>query len=162
MWYNDAVNDLAYKLAQNLAAVLLRGRTDKAGVPAFDHAQRVRELLASPDSDQAAIVAWLHDLVEDTPLTLPDLEGFGFSPGIIAVVDALTRRAEETYADYIDRVSRDPVARRVKIADLTDHLTRAHLIPGGMKPSLVSRYMLALGRLGVHYEQHEASPSPHA
>ena len=133
-----------YRVAQTLATVLLADKVDKAGRPAIHHARAVRERLEeASDADPVAAVAWLHDLIEDTPLSLADLTVFGFSPGVVAAVDSLTRRKGEVYADYIDRVSLDPVATEVKIADLLDHLSDQSAIPA----SLVQRYTIALGRL---------------
>jgi len=140
---------LSYRIAYTLAQVLLRGRTDKAGLPEFEHALRVREALQVPDTDIRATVALLHDLVEDTDLYLTQLASFGFSPAVIAAVDAITRRSGEAYADYIDRVALDPVARDVKLADLQDHL-RPMTPPFELSPSLAERYRKAAARL--HYE----------
>lgn len=68
------------------------------------------------------IVGALHDVVEDTPWTLEQLREEGFSPEIIDGVDAMTRRDNETYDEYMQRVQANPVARRVKLNDLTDNM----------------------------------------
>lgn len=143
--------DRSYRTAKTLARVLLDGKLDQAGVPMFEHAARVREILGGADYDLSATLAWLHDLVEDTPLSLDDLHELGFSPGIVAAVDSLTRRDGEVYTDYIERVARDPMAVPVKIADLRDHIRRADHLPEGS--SLRARYIKALFRLaGGHYD----------
>ncbi|MGJ7039203.1 (p)ppGpp synthase/HD superfamily hydrolase [Shinella sp. BE166] len=101
-----------------LAAKAHDGQTDKNGAPYIFHPVRV----ASTFSDETLqTIAVLHDVVEDTAITLSDLDAH-FPQGVVNAVDALTRRPGETYEDFILRVSRNPDARKVKIADLRDNL----------------------------------------
>jgi len=88
----------------------------------FYHAERIASNF--PKDDQCRCVAWLHDLIENKPLSLNDIER-SFGPDIRRDVDALTRRDGEVYADYIARVcASGDVPRRVKIEDVLDNLTR--------------------------------------
>lgn len=64
-------------------------------------------------------VALLHDVVEDTSITLQNLEEAGFSREIIDVVDCITKRESDSLSSYLARVKSNPIARSVKIADLT-------------------------------------------
>ena len=108
--------------AKSLATKAHEGQTDKAGLPYITHPERVASRLSTPE---AQVVGWLHDTVEDTPLTLSDIsEKFG--PETAAAVDAISRRDGEKWSDYIDRVAANPMARQVKISDLVDNsnLTR--------------------------------------
>lgn len=82
------------------------------------------------------ILGLLHDAVEDGYLPRALLRVW---PGL----DAITRRPGEVYADYIDRVARHPVARKVKLCDLRHNLSRG----GGPHDSLRCRYERALARL---------------
>jgi (p)ppGpp synthase/HD superfamily hydrolase len=75
----------------------------------------------------ARIVAVLHDVVEDSEVTLAHLEDEGFTPEILAAVDALTKREDEPYEDYIKRLRPNPLARRVKIADLEHNMDLTRL-----------------------------------
>lgn len=94
------------------------GQLDKGGQPYILHAIRVMMAMTS-NTDR--IVAVLHDVVEDSrDWQLQDLLAFG--PDIVAALDALTRREGEGYDDYINRVSENPIATRVKLADLRDNL----------------------------------------
>ncbi len=68
------------------------------------------------------IVGVLHDVVEDTPWTLEQLREEGFAPETIDGVDAMTRRDNETYDEYMQRVQANPLATRVKLNDLTDNM----------------------------------------
>jgi (p)ppGpp synthase/HD superfamily hydrolase len=80
-------------------------------------------------SRTAQIVAVLHDVVEDSEFTLTDLAARGFDAEVVAAVDCLTRRGDETYADYILRAAQDPIAREVKLADLADNLANNRALP---------------------------------
>jgi (p)ppGpp synthase/HD superfamily hydrolase len=67
-------------------------------------------------------VAVLHDVVEDTAMTLDDLRREGFSKEVILAVERLTHRDGENYEEYIERVRQNPAARSVKLADLEDNM----------------------------------------
>ena len=103
--------------AKNLATNAHRGQTDKAGLPYITHPQRVAARLDTPE---AQVVGWLHDTVEDTPLTVRDIEA-AFGPETAAAVDAVSRREGEAWSDYLERVVANPMARQVKISDLIDN-----------------------------------------
>jgi (p)ppGpp synthase/HD superfamily hydrolase len=118
----------------------LRAR-DKQGLPVILHVLRV---VAAVESLAAKAVAALHDVVEDTSVTIGLLCGAGFPGEIIDAVEAITRRKEESYANYILRLSANPLACEVKVADLCDNLAR-----GADFPSLCDRYRAALATLGV-------------
>lgn len=92
---------------------------DKAGQPCILHPLRV--LLTQPD-EAAQIVAVLHDVMEDTPVTATDLRDAGYGEKVITALEALTKRKDETYDDFIERVATNPLARRVKLADLEDNM----------------------------------------
>jgi (p)ppGpp synthase/HD superfamily hydrolase len=102
-----------------LAARAHRGQKDRHGEPYILHVVRV--MLRQRD-EAARIVGVLHDVLEDTPTTLADLLSAGYSQEICEAVDCLTRRAGEPYEEMIARVAANPIARRVKLADLDDNL----------------------------------------
>ncbi len=93
------------------------GQRDKAGQPYVTHPERVAGRLSSPEEQ---VVAWLHDTVEDTGLTLREIEN-AFGPETAAAVDAVSRRPGEDWEDYLRRVKQNEVARKVKISDLIDN-----------------------------------------
>ena len=64
------------------------------------------------------VTAILHDIVEDTDVTLEDLKNEGFPPEIIDAVDAMTHRPDEPNNDYWQRVSENEIAAVVKLADI--------------------------------------------
>jgi (p)ppGpp synthase/HD superfamily hydrolase len=113
--------------------------------PYIFHPLRVMLRLGDP-ADQIAAV--LHDVVEDARITLNDLRCAGYRPEIVGVIDALTHRAHESYEQYIDRVACNPVARRVKEADIQDNLTNNRRSPDAPgNADRIRRYEAALDRL---------------
>ena len=82
------------------------------------------------------IVAWLHDVVEDTDITLQDIyENF---PSIIGhAINAITKRKIENYLDYILSVKKNKIATNVKIQDIKHNM---QTVKGAKK----DKYMLAL------------------
>ena len=103
--------------ARALATKAHEGQTDKPGLPYITHAERVA---SRPSTPEAQVVGWLHDTVEDTPITLRDIEAT-FGPETAAAVDAISRRDGEPWSDYLERVAANPMARQVKISDLIDN-----------------------------------------
>ena len=89
------------------------------GEPFILHPLRV---MLRVESDVERIVALLHDVIEDSACTLEDLRRLGYPERVLTALDRLTRRDGEAYESYIERVQDDPLARRVKLADLTDNL----------------------------------------
>ncbi|MCA9524318.1 MAG: bifunctional (p)ppGpp synthetase/guanosine-3',5'-bis(diphosphate) 3'-pyrophosphohydrolase [Myxococcales bacterium] len=102
-----------------IATAAHRGQRDRGGVPYILHPLRV---MGKVSGSAERIAAVLHDVVEDTSVTLDDLRRAGFSDEIVDAVDALTRRESEGYDAFIRRLMPNAVARRVKIADLEDNL----------------------------------------
>jgi len=104
--------------ALEIAAKAHAGQIDRGGAPYIMHVLRVMINVTTPD---ARIAAVLHDVVEDTDITLDDLREAGFADEIIATVRCLTRTAGVGYADYVVGVKPNAVAREVKLADLHDN-----------------------------------------
>ena len=119
-----------------------RGQVDKAGNPYILHPLRV---MLRMTSDEARFVAVLHDTIEDSDHTLDDLRALGYSETIIAAVDAVTRRADETYEQFIQRLKPNPLARKVKLADLLDNLDlrRANPVVAEKDAERLARYQRA-------------------
>lgn len=105
--------------AIELAARAHAGQVDKAGEPYILHPLR---LMLSVTGENARITAVLHDIVEDTGTTLADLRAAGFSETVVAAVDALTKRKGETRVEAAARAAANPVARVVKLADVTHNM----------------------------------------
>lgn len=112
------MNKLLQK-AITLATQAHHGQVDKAGKPYIQHPLWVMEQMDTPE---AKIVAVLHDTVEDTPITLQRLAKEGFPPEILTAIDAITKREGEEYQDYLQRVQKNPLALKVKIADMQHNM----------------------------------------
>lgn len=110
--------------AIQLACFLHEGQLDKGGNPYILHPIRVMLKMKTEDEQ---IVALLHDIVEDTPVTFDDLRRSGYSEEILNAIDALTRRDGESYMDFIRRAKENRIAREVKIQDLYDNLDMSRL-----------------------------------
>lgn len=111
------------------AALCHAGQTDKAGAPYILHPLRVMLSLGDDASSEERCAALFHDVVEDCGVKLDDLRAKGYSEAVVQAVDALTKRAEEKgdYMASIRRLSTDPIARKVKIADLSDNMNLSRL-----------------------------------
>ncbi|SUO79828.1 HD domain-containing protein [Streptococcus equinus] len=103
------------KLAHEIAKRAHKGQVDKAGAPYILHPETVASFVTKDDEK---IVAYLHDVIEDTPCQLRDLENVGFSSEIIKAVDLLTRKTGQSYKQYLKLVKTNELARVVKLADL--------------------------------------------
>ena len=119
--------------ALQIAARAHEGQVDKQGLPYILHPLRVMDGVEGLD---AKIVAVLHDVVEDTPVTFDDLEREGFSGEVLAAVRCVTHAEGETYADYVVRCQADPIARRVKLSDLADNTRLSRTI---VRPQALER-----------------------
>ena len=95
------------------------GPFDKAGQPYILHPIRVM-LRVSGASERIAAI--LHDVVEDTPVTLDQLAKEGFSREVVEAVDALTKRRGENRIDAAKRAAANPIARVVKLADNAENM----------------------------------------
>jgi (p)ppGpp synthase/HD superfamily hydrolase len=110
--------------ARLFANIAHSGQLDKAGQPYIGHPYRVGALLQARDWAEPVVMAgFLHDVVEDTPVTL-DLIEFLFGARVARLVDLVSqRKGEETYREYIERIvsADDPAATAIKLADLEDN-----------------------------------------
>ncbi len=100
------------------------GQVDKTGIPYIYHPIHLAESMSDENS---VITALLHDVVEDTDITIDDLAREGFHEDILTALTLLTHNPAEEYMDYISRLSTCPLARKVKLADLRHNSDAARL-----------------------------------
>lgn len=105
--------------AIEIAANAHAGQTDKAGAPYILHPIRV---MMSVRGNDERITAVLHDVVEDTEITFSDLEREGFATEIVDALKCLTKNEGETRLSAAQRAVINPIARIVKLADVTDNM----------------------------------------
>ena len=92
-----------------------KNQVDKTGLPYVFHPFHLAEQM---DDELSTVCALLHDVVEDTDITLNDLLKMGFPNDVIDVLSLLTHDMSVPYMDYVKNLSTNPTARKVKIADL--------------------------------------------
>lgn len=104
-----------------------KDQVDKAGIPYVFHPFHLAEQMETED---AVIVALLHDVVEDTEYTLDDIKSMGFSVGVTDALALLTHDESVPYMDYVSEIKCNSIARTVKLADLKHNsdLTRLNEI----------------------------------
>ena len=104
--------------AIGIATNAFQGVIDAKGNPYIDHAMRV---MSKMDTEEEKIIAVLHDVVEDTEITLHELKEEGFSRTVLEAIDILTKKPDMKYFDYIDDISTNAMAARVKLAELAEN-----------------------------------------
>lgn len=100
------------------------GQRDKAGLPYANHPLHLAEQMSTEDETCAAL---LHDVMEDCGATADDLRALGVSPAAVRAVELLTHQDGVPYLDYARALRANPIARRVKAADLRHNCDLARL-----------------------------------
>ena len=93
-----------------------KDQKDKSDLPYVFHPVHLAEQMTD---EATTIVALLHDVIEDTDVTLADLQAEGFSREILDAVALLTHDKSVNYTDYVLKIKENPIAKAVKLADLT-------------------------------------------
>jgi (p)ppGpp synthase/HD superfamily hydrolase len=127
--------DHLLETAIRLAAKVHKGQVDRYGKPYILHVMRV--MMRGHDFDEQVLGA-LHDVLERSAMTLEDLAKKGFSPRVLKAMEHISRRENETYEQYIDRVVQDSLAIRVKLHDLADKMDLLHVQE--LDPADLKRY----------------------
>ena len=104
--------------ALQIAVKAHAGAKDKGGAPYIFHPIRVMMRCRTED---AKVVALLHDVVEDTDVTLDDLIAEGFSESVIEALRLVTHFEKDSYDAYVEKIAANPLAVEVKLADLEDN-----------------------------------------
>lgn len=104
------------KLAMKLCFERHRDQVDKCGIPYPFHPFHVAE---SMTDEKTTCVALLHDILEDTDTTGEELIGLGFPDDVVEAVCLMTHEDGVPYMDYVRQIKTNPIARAVKISDLT-------------------------------------------
>lgn len=126
------------------------GQVDKLGVPYIEHVEAVARMVQDEWPEDGAefkphgiIVAYLHDVVEDTVVTLEGIARY-FPKSIVAAVDAITKRDNETRDNYYRRVRSNYIAKHVKRFDVRHNQSRVHLIEDdATRERLMVKYLCA-------------------
>ena len=103
------------KTAMSLALEAHKDQVDKNGFPYIHHPLHLAEEM---DTEESVCVALLHDVVEDSDITFDDLAAKKIPERILKALRLLTRTEEMPYMEYIAGLAKDPLAAKVKKADL--------------------------------------------
>ena len=103
------------KQAMKICFAAHKEQKDKSGLPYVHHPFHLAEQMEDEDT---TIVALLHDVVEDTDVTLEQLRQEGFSEAVVAAIALMTQVEGVDYMDYVGKIKENPIARAVKLADL--------------------------------------------
>ncbi|RIR47048.1 HD domain-containing protein [Mycobacteroides abscessus] len=135
--------------ARQLAEQAHAGQTDKAGEPYIGHVIRVAASVL-PQEPIYIAAALLHDVVEDSGVTLDDLAAQGFPPEVVTAVGLLTRQKHVPAEDYYGRIRCNPIALAVKLSDIADNAEPIRLskLDGPTRERLTTKYRNALLALG--------------
>lgn len=123
------------KIAEQIAREVHKGQ--KRPIGKKDYITHPEAVANSFDDIEYKIVAWLHDVLEDSDLGFSDLVNKGIPYHLAQAVDSLTREKDQNYKDYILQVKENEIATKVKIADLKHNLS--NLKNGSMR----DKYLLA-------------------
>ena len=106
-------------LSMRIAYDAHHGTLDKSGAPYIFHPFTVAE---SQEDEVSTSVALLHDVIEDTDVTFDDLREKGIPDSVLVPLRLLTHDDGSDYMEYIRRIGTDPVATKVKLADLAHNM----------------------------------------
>lgn len=118
MIYTQLVNK-----ALRIAYDAHHGQMDHGGIPYIFHPMHLAEQM---DDEISVCAALLHDVVEDTKVTIKELER-DFPPEIIEIVKLLTHDKSVDYFDYVRNLKKNPIARKIKLADLAHNSDETRL-----------------------------------
>ncbi|WP_371374400.1 HD domain-containing protein [Sporomusa aerivorans] len=141
----SAEKDSIVQVALKLATIAHSGQIDKGGKPYILHPISVAKIV---ETEEEKTVALLHDVLEDTPVTLEELRENGLPESVVVAIDVLTKRPGVEYGDYIQRVKRNPIALTVKIADMTHNMDLSRIqSPSAKDYARIEKYERILAEL---------------
>jgi (p)ppGpp synthase/HD superfamily hydrolase len=112
-------------LASSIARKAHDGQFRRDGItPYISHPEAVAKSLEGEHPDVIA-TAWLHDVLEDTKTSVTNIKNAGIPLRVIDAVERLARNDEQSYEDYLNKITQDEIARKVKIADIMHNLSDA-------------------------------------
>jgi (p)ppGpp synthase/HD superfamily hydrolase len=136
---------LDIELAISIALEAHKGQLDKGGSPYILHPLAVMNRV---ETIEEKIVAVLHDVIEDTEVTIEQLREMGFSEEILKAIGLLTRSKEESYEQFIEKTTTNRIARNVKIADIQENMNLSRIKnPTEQDYNRLEKYRKAMERL---------------
>ena len=124
------------KRAMSIAYHAHQGQFDMVGVPYIFHPIHLAEQM---DDEISCCVALLHDTVEDTDVTFSDLER-EFPKEVLDALHLLTHEDGVDYFDYVREMKQNPVAVKVKLADLAHNSDQSRCIGSDISPQRLANW----------------------
>ena len=131
MLYTELTNK-----AMRIAYAAHHGQVDKCGIPYIFHPIALAQTM---DDEVSCCAALLHDVVEDTAITMEELEK-EFPPEVIEVLRLLTHDDGDEYYAYVRRIKAHPIARKVKLADLAHNSDQSRCVGSGIPQETLDRW----------------------
>lgn len=103
-----------------IASQVHEKQKDKGGNSYILHPIRIAMRLRTIDEELMQI-AILHDVIEDSNVTIDFLEKEGFSDRVLVALDLLTHKPTDSYKEYIEKISKNADAIKIKLEDLRDN-----------------------------------------
>lgn len=133
------------EVAISIALKAHKGQVDKGGNPYILHPLAVMNRVETIEEKIAAV---LHDVVEDTEVTIDQLREPGFTEEILEAINLLTRAKEDSYEEFIEKTLMNRIARNVKIADIKENMNLSRIQdPSEQDYMRLEKYKRALERL---------------
>lgn len=129
------------KKAMLIACEAHHGQSDKSGYPYIHHPLHLAEQM---QTEYETITALLHDVVEDTPITLQELQNEGFPETVMNALQLLSHQDGVPYFDYIRNMKENEIALKVKRADLMHNMDESRLPEAKRSPQRMAKYAEAL------------------
>ena len=124
--------------AMRLAYRAHHGQVDKCGIPYIFHPMHLAEAM---DDEYSCCVALLHDVVEDTDITLDDLKAI-FPKEVTDAIALMTHREGTDYFEYVRAIKENPIARKVKLADLAHNSDQTRCVDSGLPEARLQRWQV--------------------
>jgi len=121
---NQAEAEKLLVIAENIATEAHKGQKRHNGEPFIEHPKTLAADLKSANyyNYEEQIVAWLHDVIEDSDVTFADLLNKGIPFECVVAIEALTKGKGEIYLNYLQRVATNKIALKVKLVDLSNNI----------------------------------------
>ena len=125
--------------AMEIACKAHHKQKDKGGFPYIHHPLHIAEEM---QDEITTCIALLHDVIEDSNITLSELSK-DFPPEVINAVEVLTHKEKDLYLEYIQKIKTNETARIVKLADLKHNLDQSRCLDYSLNSELMEKYLMA-------------------
>ena len=122
--------------AMKIAYHAHHGKMDKCGIPYIFHPLHLAEQM---EDEISCTVALLHDVAEDTAISLEDLSR-EFPEEVMRPLRLMTHDKGTDYSDYVRSVKADPIAVKVKLADRAHNSDQTRCVDSGLSEEILAYF----------------------